>query len=290
MNASAHPRDPAHEGVLAWIEDHLDQPLTVETIARQAGLSPYHFSRLFTARTGRSVMAHVRHLRLVKCARRLAADPHVKLIDLALDCSFESQEAFTRAFMRTFGTTPGRLRQAYLVPTQETPMSVDQQPVAVRVERLPGLVRLEAFCVAGLSHRFDEGTKLAIPGLWQRLSELMPFPGQVGREAYGVVSSWDRQEGSFLYMAAGRLDPAAAAPQPLERMDIPAGTYAVFRLTMAGGPVHPQVKAAMQVIWGELIPASGLRLIDAPDFELYPGPTPPDQAGAVIDYHVPVEG
>lgn len=288
MDGYSHHRQD-FESILAWIEAELEQPLTLETIARHAGLSPYHFSRLFTARTGRSVMAHVRHLRLVKSARRLAADPRLKLIDLALDCGFESQEAFTRAFRRTFGTSPGRLRQAYLFPTEETGMPVVPETSGVRVELLPERVRRAAFSVAGLSHRFDQGTKLAIPGLWARLEELMPFPGQIGRETYGVVSSVNRADGSFLYMAAGRLDPAAATPAGLTRQDVPAGTYAVFRLTMAGGPVHPQVNAAMRIIWSELIPTAGLEPQDAPDYELYAGDLPPDQPGAVIDYHVPLQ-
>lgn len=45
---------------VAWIERHLDDELSVEAIAGVAGLSPYHFSRLFSARMGRGVMAHVR--------------------------------------------------------------------------------------------------------------------------------------------------------------------------------------------------------------------------------------
>jgi AraC family transcriptional regulator len=64
------PTDP-FPGVVAWIEQQLGQPLTLEQIAARAGLSPYHFSRLFTARMGRSIMAHVRGRRLVRGARRL---------------------------------------------------------------------------------------------------------------------------------------------------------------------------------------------------------------------------
>jgi AraC family transcriptional regulator len=290
MDSDLDLRRPNFDGVLAWIEGHLDRTLTVEVIARRAGLSPHHFSRLFTARTGRSVMAHVWHLRLVAAARRLTADPALRLVDLALDSGFESQEAFTRSFNRTFGVSPGRLRRAYLYPRLETTMEANDRELAPQsVERLPGLARRDAFAVAGLSHRFDAGTKLAIPGLWRRLVELMPFPGQLGRDTFGVVWNTGRTDGSFLYMVAGRLAPSAATPEGLERKDLPAAAYIVFRITMAGGPVHPQVTAALRTIWSELIPASGLKAIDAPDFEHYGEGLPPDQRDAVIDYHVPVE-
>lgn len=74
--------------------------MTLEQVAARAGLSPYHFSRLFTAGMGRSIMAHVRGRRLVRGARRLCGELDLKLVDLALDCGFESQEAFMRAFKR----------------------------------------------------------------------------------------------------------------------------------------------------------------------------------------------
>lgn len=64
---------------LAWIEGRLDERLTLARLADRAGLSPYHFSRLFTARMGLAPMAHVRARRLVRAARRLAAEPGLRL-------------------------------------------------------------------------------------------------------------------------------------------------------------------------------------------------------------------
>jgi AraC-like DNA-binding protein len=51
------------ERVLTHIERHLFEPLSVGTLADVAGLSQFHFSRLFTARLGESVMAYVRRRR-----------------------------------------------------------------------------------------------------------------------------------------------------------------------------------------------------------------------------------
>lgn len=60
MDSPLPPEPDLFIRLLAWIEERLDEPLTLERIAQHAGLSAYHFSRLFTARMGRSVMAHVR--------------------------------------------------------------------------------------------------------------------------------------------------------------------------------------------------------------------------------------
>ncbi|HTV79363.1 MAG TPA: AraC family transcriptional regulator [Steroidobacteraceae bacterium] len=86
--------------VLAYIETHRFDPVTVAELAAVAGFSPYHFSRLFTARFGESVMSYVRTCRLQAAALRLTGDAPPPLLELALDCGFESQEAFTRAFHR----------------------------------------------------------------------------------------------------------------------------------------------------------------------------------------------
>jgi AraC family transcriptional regulator len=242
---------------------------------------------------GRSVMAHVRGRRLVRGARRLCDEPDLQLVDLAFDCGFESQEAFTRAFKRVFGVSPGRFRSGFAVAPIEGqyPMHAPTAP-AVPVARLPELVDLPAFRVAGPSRRFDEASKSEIPQLWSALIGALPFPGQVASWAtYGVVSGVGAAEGEgcFEYMAGVGVEPGCVPPPGFATMDIPAARYAVFRITLDGSALHPQVKRAMAQVWGELIPASGLKVLDGPDFELYDGRFDPLKAGSVIDFHVPVQ-
>ena len=274
---------------LAWIEGRLDERLTLARLADRAGLSPYHFSRLFTARMGLAPMAHVRTRRLVRAARRLAAEPGLRLVDLALESGFESQEAFTRAFGRHFGTSPGRFRRGLAPPDGDPPMPHPAERSRA-VARLPGLVTRDAFTVAGPTRRFDPATAATIPDLWSRLIQALPFvDGQVPSwSTYGVVWSADREEGSFDYLAGVGVRPDGTLPAGFVRKAIPAATYAVFRITLDGTALPPQVKGAMATIWGELIPASGLTVADSPDFELYDGRFAPDRPGTVIDVHVPV--
>ena len=86
--------------VLAYIDGNLSEPINVTELAAVAGFSPYHFSRLFTARFGESVMSYVRTCRLQAAANKLIGDAPPTLAQLSFDCGFESQEAFTRAFRR----------------------------------------------------------------------------------------------------------------------------------------------------------------------------------------------
>jgi AraC family transcriptional regulator len=234
----------------------------------------------------------VRGRRLVRGARRLCDEPDLQLVELAFDCGFESQEAFTRAFKRVFGVSPGRFRSGFAVDPIEGqyPMSMPI-PMNTAVVLLPERVALAAFHVAGPARRFDESTKAEIPQLWSALIGALPFACQLESWAtYGIVSRVDQAEGCFQYMAGVGVQAGCVPPPGFSTMAIPAASYAVFRITLNGTALHPQVKQAMAAIWGELIPAAGLKVVDGPDFELYDGRFDPQKPGSVIDFHVPVEG
>ena len=105
MNASDHI---GHS--LAFIEAHLTKPLTVEQVAAAAGYSRFHYSRSFLMLTGLTPTDYVRKRRLSEAARELVTSAK-RILDIALDYQFGSQEAFTRSFKREFGVTPSLYRQ-----------------------------------------------------------------------------------------------------------------------------------------------------------------------------------
>jgi AraC family transcriptional regulator len=274
---------------LATIEAHLFDELSVASLADAAGLSPWHFSRAFTARLGESVMGYVRGRRLEAAAFRLAAANPPSLIDLAFDCGFESQEAFTRAFRRRFGQPPGKFKSAITKHDMgETAMT--DTTTAPRVTMRDKLVYLDGFTVAGPRAVFDSQNKSGIPALWPRLLKCLPLAGQVDGRAYGVMSMADKTEGSISYLAGVEVTGDGALPAGFERIHIPANDYAVFRLELDGPNLHPQIQAAMPVIWGEMVPHAGLKIAQAPDFEMCPEGFDPSRKGAYLEMWIPVEG
>ena len=276
--------------VLAHIEANLFERLSVGGLAAVAGLSAFHFSRLFTARIGESVMSHVRRKRMLRAAARVLGDRPPGLAELAFDCGFESQEAFTRCFKQVFGVTPGRFRrdgdQSQIMMERRMPTLATAKP---NLALLDGIKHRDAFTVAGLSARIEGMNKQVIPTLWPRLFQHLPIAGRKGGESYGVCWGADLKEGSFNYMAAVEIEPGASPPKELTTLKIPAQSYRVFRLTLDGGEIHPQMKAAVEEIWSERLPKSGWRLTSGIDFEFYGADFNPTAAGAVIDIHVPVE-
>ncbi|MDX2227471.1 MAG: AraC family transcriptional regulator [Verrucomicrobiae bacterium] len=106
------PESPrhTHPGLTRIVEDlrlRLDGSLTVEEMARQAGLSPRRFRDLFMEMTGLPPKAYYDHLRLSEAAARLRMGASVK--EIAADFGFSSPFHFSRMFKKKFGTPPSRL-------------------------------------------------------------------------------------------------------------------------------------------------------------------------------------
>jgi AraC family transcriptional regulator len=258
-------------------------PLTLDELAAEADLSPYHFARQFQARFGASPMAFVRACRMKAAARALTGDDAPALVELAFDLGFETQEGFTRAFKRAYGVSPGRFRRAAAL-NEERPMTgaaslanLTQEPTRAA----------PAYRVAGLKGRVSHADKSPIPQLWGRLLPRLPLPGQVAGPTFGVC--WGEGEGGFDYLAGAPIAADAAVPEGLAVMDVPAATYLVFRQVLSGPDMNPQMDAAAKEIWGERLPKLGARLARSPDLEVYPETFDPTKPGAYVEWWIPIE-
>ena len=92
-----------------YIEDHLNDDLEVESIAKVAGFSRWHFQTVFSAAVGDSLKEYIRSRRLSKAMIELGTDK--RIVEIAMDAGFESQESFSRAFKQVFQLTPGEFRK-----------------------------------------------------------------------------------------------------------------------------------------------------------------------------------
>ena len=96
--------------VMEFIDTHLGEDLTIETLANEACLSPFHFARAFKVATGKAPHRYVTGRRIDN-AKSLIADGRLPLADIAHLCGFSSQTQFTRCFKRIVGKTPGVYRE-----------------------------------------------------------------------------------------------------------------------------------------------------------------------------------
>lgn len=99
-----------------WIEAHLEQPLSLERMAAQAAMTPFHFLRQFAAVVGVTPHQYLVRCRLRHAARLLASQPERPVTEVALESGFEDLSNFVRTFRRASGASPGRFRTGATVP------------------------------------------------------------------------------------------------------------------------------------------------------------------------------
>lgn len=97
--------------VIGFVEENLDQRITLSDLAAQAGLSRMHFAAQFGAATGMQPHAYVQRRRIEQ-AKELLAETEERLVDVALSVGFQTQAHFTTVFKQETGETPRRWRMA----------------------------------------------------------------------------------------------------------------------------------------------------------------------------------
>lgn len=95
--------------VRAILADRLREPPSLEALAAEVGVSPWHLCRTFRTVTGTTPRAYAEHLRLRDAARRIDAG-HLDLTELAFELGYSSHSHLTARFRRLFGRTPTMLR------------------------------------------------------------------------------------------------------------------------------------------------------------------------------------
>jgi len=120
-NYSAHSHKPIHHSgglsptqlkrVVDYINDHLDQELSLEELAAIAQLSPYHFCRSFKRSTGLTPHQYVMRQR-VERAKLLLKEGKMKVLEIALACGFTHQSHLNRHFKRLTGVTPKKFSKS----------------------------------------------------------------------------------------------------------------------------------------------------------------------------------
>lgn len=255
--------DPV-EKALWFIESHFESDFSADDLARVAGVSRFHLSRLFSLALGQSATRYARGRRLSEAARVIAGGAP-DILSVALAHGYGSHEAFTRAFRDQFGVTPDSLRAPGALAQLQL-----QDPIRMYAKSdvkldAPRFEHADTLLIAGIGARYKQGGDPAIPSQWQRFGpHIGNVPEQVGSVAYGVVANFD-DEDAFDYIAGVQVSRFTDLPKDFATIRIPARRYAVFTHK---GHVS-SIPATMSAIWTNWLPASGHTFADAPFFERY---------------------
>ena len=100
------------ESVIDYIETHLNEKLTLDTIAAAIHYSKYHLSRLFLDTVGLHINEYIKRRQLTEAAKLLIFSEK-PIIDIALLCGYQSQQAFSSAFKSMYKAPPAEYRATH---------------------------------------------------------------------------------------------------------------------------------------------------------------------------------
>ncbi len=98
------------QSTLDYIENHLDGPLNLDTIAKEAGYSKFHLNREFLKFVGCTIYQYIQMRRLTVAAEKLVYT-NTPIIEIAHEAKYSSQQSFTFAFRKLYGHPPQAYRE-----------------------------------------------------------------------------------------------------------------------------------------------------------------------------------
>jgi len=127
-----------------YIENHIDEPLTIKGLSQIANFSEYHFQRIFGVVTGENLYGFIKRIRLEKAAYMLLADKERTIIDIAMSVGFSSQASFAKAFKSKYSISAsnyrkinGLVNEVNFIPEwlQDSDMTIEPVNIETRMER-----------------------------------------------------------------------------------------------------------------------------------------------------------
>jgi len=249
------------EKVLDYIESNLGESLSIEHLSQVANFSKFHFHRQFAEYVGTSVGRYILLLRLRQASYQLAFSRQNKVIDIALDASFENPESFTRAFRNTFGQSPSEFRRQ---PDWESwheryRFRIPERKQTVQVE----IVDFKTTCIAVMEHRGPTERVNDSVGqfiAWRKDSGLSP---KENSRSFGIAyDNPDTTEpAAFRFDICGEVAEAVLPnPQGVVTKSIPGGRCA--RVRHYGS--HVRIGESIYPLYRNWLPESCEELRDFP--------------------------
>ena len=257
--------------VIDYIEDHItDDDLSLEIISEYAGVSDYHFRKIFFYLSGLTLSEYIKNRKLSEANKDLLHGE--KVTDVALKYGYQSMDGFTRAFKKWSGFLPSDVikkgisksfpKLSFII-TVKGGISME-----FRIEDKP------AFNLVGVSKRVPmqfEGVNNEIVKLAQSITDEQKEemhslqniePYEFVNASYEADSNFLKEEGDLTHLI-GILTTENKVSNLLEKVPVKACTWAVFPNE---GLFPSTLQETMAKIYSEWLPSSNYEVINAPAF------------------------
>ena len=265
--------------VQEYINCHLFDELNSEELSQVAGMSKFHFCRLFKAVCGESLGKYVLRLRLEYIAFKLISTD-ISVPGLLSQIHYQNKHTLSRAFKRYFNCSIPEFRKKhfYACPEGKNPVQVE-----LSLEKVPNIriayLKLEK--TNDINHSFSV--------LWKQLLQFSENYELSSKGCKYVSLTLDHPfitlEEHSRFMVGITLPPSFKVPKGFGIYEIPAGEYAIFRFN---GLYH-ELNRAYRHIYLDWLPVSDYTLRETFTFETYvntPEKTPASEL--ITDIYIPI--
>ena len=213
--------------------------------------------------------------------------------EIAVDLGYDSQTAFTRAFKRIFGTTPGKYRRnrRYTIVCERIDVARAVSELQGEIKMTPKIIDMGEIVVMGpVLHTKNDGSNTTqIPQFWNRFMEEKTFeriPSKTHPErSYGMCSEYG-EDGSFSYLIGYDVAPGTETPEGLLTWKIPPRKYVVFT---SKGDFPKSIQEMWKAIYADWFPTNGKwERAAGEEFEVYEAARM-YEGGGECDIYIPVK-
>ncbi len=278
-----------------YIENNLQNKISLDDIASEACISKYHFHRIFTSTVGETIGSYVRKRRLTEASYELI-NTNNKQFEIALDYQFESQQAFSRSFKKHFEISPGQYRKIgtghYL--TERKQITSESLRLLAGLSIKPSTVKIEDKKLIGMKIATSINNSRSAE-LWSKFTcRINEIENRVDQNKFYEFRIPDEdfdlnnftEDTDFYEFAGTEVENFDNIPDGMLSQTIPGGNYIVFTHK---GKTSDLFKI-YEYIWGTWLPNSGYNVEIGYDFELYDERfTGPMNKESEIDIYIPIK-
>ena len=260
MDLFDHPYYKQLVQLEGFIQSNLDKELSVEVLAKQMHLSPFHFHRVFKSLVGEPVHEYVTRIRLEVAAMRLKFTKD-QVQEIAFALGYQNPETFSRAFARIHHCTPRAFRKEQKQIIEYRLRDIIRQRLVEQVVSTR-IQRLDPIQVAFLSHK---GPYQTVGDSWKILMQNIA-PAACGRMIGIPYSDPNMVEPHQVrYDACVEIRADFFPSAPIQRKELGGGQYVEL---IHKGPFE-DIDDTYHLLYGLWLPHSQYELRNEPSLEIY---------------------
>lgn len=235
---------------IQYIENHLTEDITVDSVAKEFNVSTFFFQKGFMMLCGYSVSEYIRNRRLTLAGNDLINKEN-SVTDIAMKYYYDTPDSFTKAFSRFHGATPTAIRKGESTLKTFAPLKMK---IVLEGGYLLDykIVKKEAFDIIGMSRILPyDATGSDINEFWQEM--ISTDYGSSHFSNYGVSLDFQGEFGNhkYKYLVAQLYDADKDYPDEMEVYTIPDLDWVVFPCV---GPEPETLMRVVEQVYSEWLP------------------------------------